>query len=253
MVTYYHSGISMISRGSGKSVASRAAYICGCTVFDSYCGVPYRNHRIDVVYCEVVLPMDAPQEYKDVQTLVTAIDQSEKRRDAQTAREVIFALPKELPSDRQIDLARQCVRTFWVDRGMCTLLAIHDKGDNKLHAHVLLTMRNVSSKGFGLKNREWNSKKLYHEWRQFLAETINFELRQKGLDARVSAESYIVQGIELTPTYYLGPTACALIKRGVFTERAEANLAIMAERRRKEMEIEEERQLDAYYYRRRTI
>lgn len=235
----FHSSVGVISRGQGQSLAERAAYICGKKFFDEYCGQNRRYFRRDVTLCEVCLPADAPAQYADAQVLITEIDRSEKRCDAQTAREIIFALPVELSEAERIDLSRKWISKFWVSRGMCALFAIHDKGTGNPHVHVLLTTRNVDQNGFSTKkNRDWNRKELYLAWRKFLANAQNLEFSKKGLDVRVSNESYAVQGIDKKPTKYLGPRASALAKKGIFTERAEENLAILDERKRREQKQE---------------
>lgn len=235
----FHTSVSMVSRGKGKSLAQKAAYICGKNVFDEYCGVKRYNYRKDVVYHKIFLPPDAPNEFSDLQKLITAIDESEKRKDAQTAREIIFSLPVELSCDNRIDLAQKCVSEFWVSRGMCAILALHNAGTGNPHAHTLLTTRKVSPDGFDVrKNREWNQKNLYHAWRKYLAKTLNLEFKRKGLNIKVSDESNFLQGINQKPTRYLGASASALQKKGILTDRALENLAIREKQRQKELERE---------------
>ena len=178
-------------------------------------------------------------EYADVEVLIKEMDRCEKRRDAQMARELILALPIELSTDEQIDLANRCIKEFWVSRGMCAIIALHDKGEGNPHAHILLTTRNVSSNGFDVKkNREWNRQELYRAWRKFYADSQNLEFERRGLGIRVSDESYLVQGIKKIPTQYLGPKATALAKKGIFTDRALKNIAIREMQRQREQERE---------------
>ena len=71
----------------------------------------------------------------------------EVRKDAQLAREVEFALPREMTEAQGIELARDFVRGEFVDRGMIADLNVHwdmaEDGMPKPHAHVMLTMRAV--------------------------------------------------------------------------------------------------------------
>lgn len=242
----FHSSVEIVSRGKGHSLAQRAAYICGKNIFDEYCGQMRHCYRKDVAYCNVILPNEAPMEYTNVQTLVTEIDRSEKRRDAQTARELIFALPIELSADEQIDFACKCIKEFWVIRGMCAIIALHDKGDGNPHIHTLLTTRTVNGKGFSSKKeRSWNQRELYQQWRKFYADAQNLEFKQRGLEIRVSDESYFVQGVKKTPTQYLGPIAMAFAKKGILTDRAVENLA------NREMQHQREQEREAIKMRRR--
>lgn len=57
-------------------------------------------------------------------------------------------------------LVAEFIRNEFVDRGMVADIAIHDSGDGKPHAHVLLTLRELLPDGFGLKVRDWNDREL---------------------------------------------------------------------------------------------
>lgn len=239
----FHASAKMISRGAGKSLVQKTAYICGRNIFDEYCGMMRSYQRKDVVFTKVILPAEAPAEYTDVQSLISAIDRSEKRKDAQTARELILALPIELTAEEHVNFVCKCIKEFWISLGMCAIIAIHDAGTGNPHAHALLTTRNVDQNGFSSKkNRSWNKRALYRFWREFYAEAMNSELKRKGVQTRVSCESYAVQGVDVKPTHYLGPTATALKQKGIFTERAMENVLTIEERKRQEREREEKRQ-----------
>src|SRR3546814_8580038 len=63
------------------------------------------------------------------------------------AREVEFAIPREMTEEQGIELARDFVRDGFVERGMIADLNVHwDIGADGLarpHAHVMLTMREI--------------------------------------------------------------------------------------------------------------
>ena len=67
----------------------------------------------------------------------------EVRKDAQLAREVEFAIPRELDQAEGIRLAREFVQAEFVDKGMIADLNVHwdidADGTPKPHAHVMLT------------------------------------------------------------------------------------------------------------------
>src|SRR3546814_6820624 len=89
----------------------------------------------------------------DRATLWNAVEAAEKRKDAQLAREVEFALPRELSKKDNIKLAREFVKAELVEKGMIADLNVHwdigKDGRAKPHAHVMLTMREVTKDGFG--------------------------------------------------------------------------------------------------------
>ena len=64
------------------------------------------------------------------------MEQIEKARDSQLAREIEAALPRELSSEQQLALVRAYVKDNFVDKGMCADFAIHDKGTEIGRAHV---------------------------------------------------------------------------------------------------------------------
>jgi hypothetical protein len=111
----------------------------------------------------ILAPEDAPAWARDRQALWTVVDAAEKRKDAQTAREVEVSLPRELTVPQQRDLLRAFVQDAFVARGMVADVALHE-GHNPQepnpHAHILLTTRTLTPDGFGPKNRDWNAKEL---------------------------------------------------------------------------------------------
>src|ERR1700733_10459600 len=103
------------------------------------------------------------------------VEASEKRVDSQLAREIEFSLPIELNKDQNIQLAREFIQDQFVLRGMIADFSIHwDEGNP--HVHVMLSTRQLTPEGFGLKVVAWNSKILLQEWREKWAEYANFHL-----------------------------------------------------------------------------
>ena len=165
----------MVSRSSGRSPVAAAAYRAAEKLRSSVNAAAYRSgenlqdkqygsvhdyrRKRGVVHNEIILPQNAPREYNDRATLWNAVEQSEKRKDAQTARDIDIALPIELDRQEQIELVREYVKENFVQKGMCADFAIHDKADGNPHAHIMLTTREVNAIGFGKKNRE----KIYKE------------------------------------------------------------------------------------------
>ena len=96
----YHLNAGIVSRGNGGSITAVAAYISGEKLRDNYDGkIHDRSYRQDVAYKEILLPFAAPQEFLDRQTLLDALNVSERRSDSQMARTIKIALPNELSLD----------------------------------------------------------------------------------------------------------------------------------------------------------
>ena len=100
-----------------------------------------------VVFTEVSLPAHAPPEYADRNVLWNAVEKAEKKSNAQLAREIEVALPKELARECQIEIVRRYVKENFVSVGMCADWALHDKADGNPHAHIMLTMRGIKPDG----------------------------------------------------------------------------------------------------------
>lgn len=236
----YHCSVKIISRSSGRSSVAAAAYRSGEKLLNQREGIEHDfTRKQGIEHSEIILPENAPAEYQSRETLWNAVELSEKRKDAQTAREIEVALPVELPRHEQIELVREYTRTNFTDRGMCADICIHDKGDGNPHAHIMLTMRSVTPEGFSQKCREWNDKKHIEEWRQEWAATCNRQFEKKNLPDRLDHRSYERQGKEQIPTIHLGTSAAALEKRGQQTERGKYNEEVRAANMEYETGLEE--------------
>ncbi|MDH8227895.1 MobA/MobL family protein, partial [Klebsiella pneumoniae] len=95
------------------------------------------------------------------------IEKSEKRKDAQLAREFNIALPVEMTDEQKKALAIDFCNENFVKNGMIADIAFHKLDSDNPHFHVMLTTRKLTpdGSGFGQKVREWNSKEQLQEWR----------------------------------------------------------------------------------------
>lgn len=208
MAIYHFSG-TVISRSQGRSAIACAAYRSGELLHDDRQDKTFDySKKSDVAYTEILLPDHAPAWMGDREKLWNAVEASEKRKDSQLAREFNFALPRELTTEQNIALAKEFVQNEFVKHGMIADLAIHvDKakdGEVQPHAHVMLTMREVTAEGFGQKVREWNGKDQLLLWREAWAETVNRHLFLHGHDITVDHRSLDTQGIPLEPQHKIG-------------------------------------------------
>lgn len=227
----FHLSVKVISRASGRSAVAAAAYRGAERLHDERLD---RDHdftnKDGVVYSEILLPEGAPSEFADREKLWNAVEAAEKRKDAQLAREVEFAIPRELNKSQGIALARDFVEAEFVDKGMIADLNVHwdigPDGEAKPHAHVMLTMREVGKDGFGAKVRDWNKAELVDQWRERWAEHVNQRLAELDIDARVDHRSLDAQGIALEPQDKIGPAASRIGGRGLEAERIEEHRAI---------------------------
>ena len=230
----YHFSAKVISRQTGASAVASAAYRSASELHDDRLN---RNHdfsnKAGVIHSEVMLPEGAPERLNDRSTLWNEVEAGEKRKDAQLAREVEFSIPREMNEKHGVALARDFVKTQFVDRGMVADLNVHwDKakdGSPKPHAHVMLAMRDVGPEGFGKKNRDWNSTELLKDWREAWSAHVNERMAELGLEGRIDHRSYEAQGIELEPQHKIGPAASRRPEQGLEGERIEDHARIARE------------------------
>ncbi|RWE79662.1 Ti-type conjugative transfer relaxase TraA [Mesorhizobium sp.] len=224
----YHLHVKVIGRKAGSSAVASAAYRSASRLRDERIDrVQDFSSKRGVVHSEVMLPANAPEAWSDRERLWNDVEAFEVRKDAQLAREVEFALPRELSQSQGIELARDFVHAEFVSQGMVTDLNVHwdraEDGSSKPHAHVMLTMRSVDENGFGPKVRDWNSTELVERWRERWAELANERLAELDIDARIDHRSLEAQGIALEPQTQIGAPAQRIEGNGLDAAGIEAD------------------------------
>ena len=200
----YHLTATVISRGRGQSIVAAAAYRCGAVLRDQRYGVThnYQGKR-GVVHAEIMAPSEAPEWVRNREALWNAVEAGENRKDAQLARLVEVGLPVELSVEERIDLVRDYVARQFVAQGMVADFCVRGEVGNP-HAHILLTLRGLTSAGFGRKRRQWNGKSMLLEWRSAWANRANDHLARAGHAVRIDHRTLEAQQIELTPGRRIG-------------------------------------------------
>lgn len=252
-----HFDVSIVCRSKGQSAVASAAYQSGSKLYDEY-SLSWKNytHKDEIIFEQILLPEKAPPEYSDRQTLWSSVEVNERNWNAQLARKIRMALPKEVPLEQYQDMVKEYCMEQFVSKGMICDIAIHDKGDGNPHAHLLLTMRSLDENG------KWNpkSKKVYildengekirlpsgnyktrkenftdwdnrdncEIWRQAWSDIQNKYLEANGRDERVDLRSYERQGIDKIPMIHEGPAVSAMERKGVKTNIGNLNRDIRA-------------------------
>jgi Ti-type conjugative transfer relaxase TraA len=269
-VAIAHFSASIVSRGDGRSAVLSAAYR-HCAKMDyerEACTIDYtRKHGL--LHEEFVLPADAPKWVRSliadrsvsvaVEAFWNKVEAFEKRSDAQLARDLTIALPRELTTDQNIALVRDFVEHHILAKGMVADWVYHDNPGNP-HIHLMTTLRPLTDDGFGAKKvavigedgqpvRTKSGKILYELWagstedfnalRDGWFERLNHHLALSGFDLRVDGRSYEKQGIDLVPTIHIGVGATAIERKAKSTavrpdlERIELNEQLRRENARR--------------------
>ena len=258
---YASTRFSIVKRSKGQSAVDAASYISRSVLVSEYDGKTYRpKYHEDLVHCEINLPEHAPEEWLDRAVLWNSVELNEKQKNAQLCRTLKAALPNDWSYELAEETVRDYVQRNFVSKGMCADWAIHDSvnqnGIHNLHFHLMLTLRPVEENGkWGAKQRkeyildkdsnkirnksgrgfksravdvnDWNEKGNSRKWRKDLTDTINVVNDRIGLPEYWEHRSFKELGLEQEPTRHLGPIASALERKGIRTEKGDANRAIM--------------------------
>ena len=220
----------IIKRSGGRSATASAAYRASERVQCERTGLTHDYSRKGgTLHAEIMTPDNTPDWMRDRAQLWNAVEKVERRKDAQLAREVQLSLPHELNPEQRLELVRGFVADQFVSQGMIADVAIHapnERGDERNHhAHIMLTMREVTADGFGNKTRDWNKSQHLENWREQWAHHQNRELKRHGHAERVDHRSYADRGIEKAPQQHMGQTATDMERNGKPTRIGEQNRA----------------------------
>jgi Ti-type conjugative transfer relaxase TraA len=201
----YHLHAKIVHRAKGQTTVAAAAYRSGSRLFEESTGITHDyTHKRGVEHSEILAPDDAPAWVFDRHTLWNTVEATEKRKDAQVAREIEVGLPLELKDKEQVALLRDFVMREFVAKGMVADIGIHRDNPNNPHSHILLTTRDLTPEGFGPKNRSWNATQQLLNWRRGWAEVTNEHLIEAGLGVRIDHRSYREQKLQLIPGVKIG-------------------------------------------------
>lgn len=245
--------------GKPKSAIEASSYISRSVLESERTGEKhYPKPHEDLVFQTIMLPVNAPEEYQDRQTLWNAVEQNEKHCRAQLARSMRASLPNDWTYEVAEEFVQDYIKRNFVDEGMCADVAIHDSvnqfGQRNLHFHLLLTMTPIMEDGSWGKRQEkrhkldkngewkkkangkwdyenvqltdWNDKGKAKQWRKDLAESINVTNEKLTIDTKWEYRSNKELGMDEIPTIHLGQVATVLERKGIMTDRGNVNRQI---------------------------
>lgn len=249
----YHLSAKPVQRSQGRSATAAAAYRSGSKIKDQRDGRThdYRPRR-GVDYTALV------GWSSDRESLWNEAELAERRKDATTAREYEVAIPQELSGEMSIRLVKGFALLLHHEYGVAVDVAIHDFDTSNPHAHVMATTRPVVDGGLSSKKAsiEWSDKKRkqenlgkrkdeLEEIRASWAEMCNYALEMEGFEERIDHRSYERQGLECIPGRHLGHAVTALLRRGEYSWRADAERQRQAEAEAEREKAEQEQALQS--------
>ncbi|HID9655228.1 TPA: MobQ family relaxase [Serratia marcescens] len=191
----FHLDFKIVKRSEGRSSVAKAAYHARCRITDERTGDTYDYSRRTDLYGHFILaPVNAPEHIvKDSTVLWNEVERVERQSNGQTARYFDVAIPAELTNDEKKKLVLEYCQKNFVEKGMIADIAFHDLDSDNPHAHVMLTLKTVSSEGFGKKERSWNDRKMSVLWRESWVSMANRYLESAGSSERIDHRSLQAQ------------------------------------------------------------
>lgn len=238
----YHFSNQIISRKKQQSTIAAAAYRSGERLIDERTNEEKFYKRQVKPITHILAPSHAPQWVYDRQKLWNEVEKKEKQWNAQLAREINVALPKELSHAKQEKLALEFCTEIFVNDGMVADLSIHRDDEENPHFHVMLTIRPFNEDGsWGNKQMkvkelingkqqvkalhitDWNTKEKLVYWREQWAHYANRFLKKNGFSERITHLSNKNRGIETLPTIHEGFVARQMQSEGKESDRIKMN------------------------------
>jgi Ti-type conjugative transfer relaxase TraA len=234
----YHCSMKPIARSAGRSAIAAVAYRTASRLLNERDGLVHDfTAKRGVEHCEIVLPEGVEAEWaRDRAVLWNAVERAENRKDARVAREFELALPHELTREQQIALTRAFAQHLADRYGAAVDFAIHrptgETDIRNVHAHVLMTTRQIGEHGLGDKTliereNKWllnqnqpTAHMQLRDLRQAWESHANRALIKAGLDIRIDHRGHLERGLEIEPTEHVGVHASQMDRRGLGVSRA---------------------------------
>ena len=230
----YHLSFRSGSRAGGVSALSGFHYITRSEEYDG-------PERDEAVYEESGnMPEwaeDDPEAYWDAADL-------HERANGRLYVSADFALPRDIPEDDQIELARDFARDLTDEERLPYTLAVHAGRDehghsHNPHAHLMFSERRNDGiersreqwfrransqdpeRGGAPKSRTFHGREWIERAREKWADMTNKTLERCGRSERVDHRSYARQGVDRQPSEHYGPGAAHMVSRGHDHDRLE--------------------------------
>ncbi|MGK2740832.1 MobA/MobL family protein [Tepidicaulis sp. LMO-SS28] len=253
----YHFSVSTISRAKGRSATAAAAYRSGEALCDDRLRRTFDYRKKRGVIWTGLVDGNKTEDPSARERLWNLAEAAEKRKDAKVAREIVLALPDEIPFKENVKLARGMALWLRERHGVAVDVAVHAPdpgGDGRnIHAHLLLSTRVYDGEKFGGKTKELDRKPESRDhicaWRKEWEKRANRALEKAGRSEWVSCMS-LKEAHELNdlppvePCEHLGPARTQAERRGERTRAGDRNRARISERRERGGLIRERMALD---------
>ena len=210
---FFRLEITPLSRSQNRNAIAAAAYRAGQRLVDD-CDYSSKTRKVfdyrrrgGVVATGVILPEHTPSCFYDRQTLWTAAEKAETRKNSRVAREALISLPHELTDKQRQEAVERFCKHLVGRYGAGVDYAIHrphkDSDSRNHHAHVLFTTRAFTHEGLGAKIRALDDKEQgkaeINHMRSVWEKIGNNALQQANRPERINKKSLEAQNINKLP------------------------------------------------------
>jgi hypothetical protein len=240
------------NRADGHSAVRGAAYRLGLKLTDERTGLvhDFRKRKLgeEIVRAVTIAPPGAPDWATDPYQLWNRVEASERRKDAQLARDYRVPIPFGLTDDQAGDLAEDIARFISDALLVPVSIGLHRDADRDalgnlkpndkqgFHAHLFFPTRALDlgqtggsaaggNTGFGPKFTMLSNKRTSSEWVELLnsrwSELSNLYLAAANKPEVIDHRSYVRQGIDAVPQPKMGVSATAMERKGMTTARGD--------------------------------
>ena len=152
--------IKIHKRGAdGSGIIQKAGYNARVALYDDEVGlrtkVPSRSKVEQLAFEKIYLPENASEKFLNCETLWNEVQNAEKPKGSQMAREFIGNLPNELPLNTQIAILDEFAK-YLSNQGMICDAVLHYKKGN-VGFHILCPMRKLKDKGDEFSSKRVNA------------------------------------------------------------------------------------------------
>jgi len=164
------------------------------------------TRKSGITHRAIFLPRKS--KYKSLEELLADGERKERQSNSRVGRELLVAIPHELPQEQQIDLAKEFALEVQKRYGCAVIMGLHQadrNGDQRnVHAHIVMTTREIGEDGYlGAKIHQMDKRGEIDELKKLWEQTANKYLSSEG--KHIKFESNLDKG--KYPSLHLGRKA----------------------------------------------
>lgn len=230
-----HAPLKVIQRSKGRSATAAAAYRAAERIECQHTGEIHDfTRKTGVEQKALLFPAQAPDFDYSRASLWNAAEKNEKRKDAQTAREIEVGMPHEFSEAQRREAGMQIGTLLVAKYNVAVDMCWHKPGprsdERNHHIHIMFTARHFENGEWAKKkdrtlDDQKTGRKEVSELRERIAGILNNIAARDRLPVYVEHTSYADRGLNREATQHMGPTVTQDERRGKRTDIGDENRA----------------------------